>query len=232
MSSPQYATTPTGFPHPAPATFTASNTTIAKVLVDLLPAAVAASPLPAYYGGCTVIDLIATSSDSVARDVQAYIGTVATTVGASTTGAVTTTTSTIPRVSGSFIADGWLVGDLVMTFTAFGTAPNVAVDGILGVVTTVAALTLTLSGTPIAALALATGTRIVKVTPRLRVTVPLGAGTTSGVGSQGMLNQSIDGATLKYEIKLGPNNMLITAMAATISALPVYVSIDPTIATY
>lgn len=232
MSGSYNAIVPVGFPRPAPATFVAGNTTVAKVLIDAFPAAAASGNLPSYYGGCTMIDCVASSSDGSNKDVLLYTGTIATTQSSGATGAMTTTTSTIPRTTGSFITDGWLVGDLVMTFSPFGTAPNAAMDGILGVVTTVAALTLTVNGTPFAALTLATGTRIVKVTPHLRQTVAATAGTASGIASQGLLAAATDGSTLKTEMKFGPNNMLIAAMQSAVSALPAYVSIDPTVALY
>lgn len=231
MSGPVYAITPALFPCPSAANFTATNTTVAKILVEQFPAAIATTTTPQFYGGCTAIDLLATSSDSVARDFLLYIGTVATTQGAST-GAMTTTTSTIPRVSGSFIADGFLVGDQVMTFAPFGTAPNAGVDGIVAIVTAVAALTLTLSGTPIAALALATGTRVVRLSSRGRTTIPIAAGTNGTTKSQALIGTSTDGSLLTTEIKLGPNNLLIGGMQAAISALPAVVSIQPTIALY
>lgn len=247
MSSPDYAITPTLFAAAPPATFIAATGTAAKIVVDQTAPAVAgavptyggsaANPLlgssntPQLYGGCTVIDLVASSTDA-AKDVQLYVGTVATTQSAGATGNLTTTTSTIVRASGSFITDGWAPGDLVMTFSPFGAAANAAVDGILGVVTGVAALTLTVNGTPFAALTLAAGTRVVRVRPHFKQTVAATAGTANNVPSQGLLGQINDGSAVRTELKLGANNVLIAALAAAASALPAYVSVGAVVALY
>lgn len=234
MSTYANANVPAGFLSPAPTSFTITNSTIAKVIVDTYPAAASGALTPQFYGGCTLLDLMATSTDGTARDVQLYKGTVQTIVGAST-GACTTTTSTIPRSSGSFIADGWLVGDQVMVFAPVGTAPHAAVDGILGVITSVAALTLTLSGTPIAALALATGTRICKVTPKFRATIAANSGTTNALPAIPLLNHANDASKVAendHQLPLGINNLLIASMPVAVSALPAAVTFDPVLALY
>lgn len=231
MSSPINAITPALFQHATPQTFVIGNSTLAKVLIDATPGAAASGTNPALYGGGTVIDITAVSTDSTARDVITYIGTIATTQG-SATGAMTTTTSAIVRASGSFVTDGWQVGDLVMTFAPFGTAANTAQDGVLGIVTTVAALTLTVNGTPLAVLTLAAGTRIVKVVQKLRATVAISAGSNGTTASLGLLGHQMDGSSIRSELKLGANNMLIAAMQAAVSALPAYVSLDAVLALY
>lgn len=231
MSGPIYAVTPAVFTSPPPVTFTAANTTVAKVLVDAYASAAAAGNAPLFVGGCTVLDILATSSDATNRDVLLYAGQVATTQGTATS-TMTTTSSTIPRSTGSFITDGWLVGDIAMVFAPFGTAPNAGVDGIACIVTTVAALTLTVNGTPLAALTLAAGTRVVRVSPYLRATVTAGAGTNGTVANVNLLNNGSDNAVLRYERKLGPADLLIAAMQATVSALPAAVSLSTQIARY
>ena len=231
MSTPVYANVPVGFKPTAAVTFINANGTAAKIIVDNQPAAVATSTAPQFYGGGTVIDLTASSSDSAARDVQLYEGEVTTTVG-SNTGAVTTTTSSIPRSSGSYIADGWLVGDLAMTFAPFGTAPNAGVDGIPCIVTSVGALGLGLNGTPIAALGLATGTRILRVRPTIKASVPATAGTVNSVGSYGLLNNANDGTVIRTEIKLGANSILAAAMGSAVTSGAFAVSISAKVALY
>ena len=237
MSSPDYANTPAGFLLAPPVTFIAANTTVAKILVEAMPAAAASGAIPKTYGGGTVIDITAASTDAADKIVQLFQGTVATIVGAST-GAVTTTTSTIPRASGSFISDGWLVGDIAMTFapTAFcaqlGVAPNAAVDGISTIVTAVTALGLTLNGTPIAALALATGTRICRMKPHTKVTVPANCGTSVGIPSVNLVNSVTDGSIIRSELKLGSNNILAVAMVAAVAALPATISVGAVVANY
>jgi hypothetical protein len=232
MSNFANAITPALFPAIGPVSFVAGNTTIAKVVVEPQLGAVATGFLPAFYGGSTVIDLTASSTDSVAKDVLLYAGTIATTQDTTNTGAMTTTTSTIPRTTGSFIADGWLVGNTAMMFAPVDTAPNVAVDGIACVVTGVTALTLTLNGTPIAALALAAGTRIVKVGQLFRATITANAGNTAAIPNVTLLANSMDSSIIKTERKLGPTNMLIAAMQATLSALPATISITGQLARY
>lgn len=232
MSSPDYAITPALFKSAPPATFIAATGTAAKIVVDQMPEAAATATAPLYFGGGTVIDLTASSTDSVAKDVQLYVGTVATTQSVGATGNLTTTTGTIVRASGSFIADGWAPGDLVMTFAPAGTAANAAMDGILGVVTAVTATTLTVNGTPFAAMTLAAGTRVVRVKPHFRQTVAATAGTANNVPSQGLLGQINDGSAVRTELKLGANNVLIAALAAAASALPAYVSVGAVVALY
>lgn len=231
MSKPSYANVPVGFFNPAPATFTITSGTAAKIVVDQLPAVAASALAPLQYGGGSIIDLIASSTDGTARDLLVYTGTVGTTVGG-TTGAVTTTTSTIPRASGSFIADGFQVGDMVMTFAPPGTASNASVDGIPCVVTAVAALGLTLNGTPIAALTLATGTRIVRMMQKFRATVALNSGNTAAAPNVKLLGHANDSSAVSAEYKIGPANIVAAAMQSAVSALPAQVSVGATVAMY
>ena len=231
MSNFSNANTPAFFEGIGPISFIASNSTLAKVLVEPQVGAAAVGVLPAFYGGCTVIDLTASSTD-VSKDIILYQGDVFTTQDVTNTGAMTTTTSTIPRTSGSFITDGWKVGDLVMTFAPPSLAPNAAMDGVLGTITTVAALTLTVNGTPFAALTLAAGTRIVRVAPYVRVNVPANSGTNGTAANVLLLGNSLDSSATPLERKLGPTDMLIGAMQAAVGALPAYVSVVGQLARY
>lgn len=233
MSTFVYANAPAGFLQPAPANFTATNTTVAKVVVDTYPAAIATTTTPQYYGGCTAIDLVATSTDSVARAVMVYDCAVSTTQDPTFTGVMTTTTSTIPRTTGSFVTDGWLVGDQVMTFSPSSVAPNAAVDGIVCIVTAVTALGLTLNGTPIAALTLGAATRICKVRTVGRFPIAITAGTDGATANVNLIGSTtLDKSLLTTEVKLGASNLIAIAMQATISALPAVVSIGATVARY
>ncbi len=235
MSNTPYAIVPSGFQNIS-ANFTAANTTIAKVLAENFPAAAAASTSPTYYGGVTIIDLLAQTTESVARDVQLYQGEIKTTQAAGVTGTMTTTASTIVRGggTGSNITDGWTIGDNVMAFapTANGlaTGANAGVDGILATVTGVTASTLTVNGTPFSAITLAAGTRVCKMCPVLRQTVAAGAGTASGVKDQQLIG--VSNSLLSYEIKLGANEILAAQCLATLSALPVYLNLRGQIARY
>jgi hypothetical protein len=145
---------------------------------------------------------------------------------------MTTTTNTIARAAGSFITDGWKAGDLAMTFAPANTAFNASQDGVLGTITTVAAGTLTVNGTPFAALTLAAGTRIVRVRPHFRATVAANSGTNGSSPSVALLGNGQDGSVLRTELKLGSSNMLIAAMQSAVSALPAYVSISAVTALY
>lgn len=235
MSNPVNAIVPSGF-QSASANFTAANTTIAKVLIENMAAAVGTTTAPAYYGGCTVVDLLAQTTETVARDIQLYQGEVKTTQAVGTTGTMTTTTSTIVRGggSGTNITDGWTVGDNVMLFapTANGaaTGQNAAVDGILATITAVSASTLTVNGTPFAALTLAAGTRVCKMSPLLRQNVASGAGTNGSTRDQQLLGQG--GSLLNTEIKLGANEIITAQCLVTLSALPVYMNVRAQIARY
>lgn len=232
MTTPRYAAVPASFQN-AGDSFVAGNSTVAKILVEPMPPAAATVTAPLYGGGCTILDLTATSTDASSKDVILYTGDALTTQDGTNTGAMTTTTSTIPRTTGSFITDGWQVGDLVMTFAPFGTAPNAAVDGIVCVVTTVAALTLTVNGTPIAALALATGTRIMKVVPLLRAPVAANSGTNGTLSNVRLMpGNSLDASAITTEHKLGATTALIAGMQAAVSALPAYVALSAQIARY
>ena len=225
-----YANVPAGFAT-AVATLIAGNGTAARVLIDQQLAAVATGTTPQFYGGGTIVDATASSTDSASHNLELWLANILTTVGAGT-GSVTTTTSTIPRSSGSWIADGWNVGDLVMTFAPIGTALNSGVDGTVGVVTAVTALTLTLSGTPIAALALATGTRVCRVSSLFVAPVAANSGTNGTLASVNLVNSATDGSVLRAERKFGVNDLIAVSSATAVSAAPAYVSVQAQFAKY
>jgi hypothetical protein len=234
MTQPAYANTPAVFETPSPASFTITNSTIAKVVVDAYAAAAATGTLPPYYGGCTVVDLVGSSTDAVAKDITLWMARIATTQDAVNTGVMSTTvTNTLNRTAGSFITDGFLVGDEIMTFAPLGLAPNAAVDGIIGVVTAVNALTLVSNGAPFANLTpLAAGTRICRTSQHFRATVAANAGNTAAIASTGFINNAMDGSVVKTELKLGVNTMLVAGMAAAASALPAAVKLQAVVARY
>lgn len=229
MSSPLNAAVPAAF-LTALVTLIAADSTAAKVLVEPQAAAAAGATSPLYFGGASVLDLTAASTDAANKDLQFWLGKVATTVGAAT-GTVTITASTIVRTTGDFIADGWRPGDLVMSFNQVGTARQ-AVDGVLGIVTGVTATTLTVNATPFSALTLNVGARICRMTGLFRAPVTAGSGTNGTVASAGLLNNSLDGSTLRYERKLGENELLAVSSQATLSALPAYISVAAQIVRY
>lgn len=217
--------------------FTVTSGTVAKVLVETQAAAAAASPLPAYYGGCTVIDLVAASTDSANKDIDIFLGEVLTTQDNTNTGVLATTATvngTVTRVNGSFITDKWKVGDNIMIFTPDGTAQvATTVDGLLSTITAVAATTLTINGTTWSAQTpLTSGTRLVRVSRLFRAQIPLNSGNTNAITNYSLLGSSMDSSVMRFEKKLGSNNMLIGAMVANPSALPAYLSVTATYARY
>jgi hypothetical protein len=229
MSEARFAVVPSGFEN-ATASLIAASGLAARVLVDQFPSAAAAGNLPAFFGGCSVIDITAVSTDTVSKDVLLYHGIALTTVGAST-GTATSTTSTLVRASGSYITDGWELGDLVMAFAPKSEALNPA-DGLLGIVTSLAALTLGVNGTPLAAGTLVAGTRICRMSLDVRASVPLGSGTNGSAPSVGLLNHGNDGSLLRYERKLGANELMAVAVATAVSALPAYINVSAQVARY
>jgi hypothetical protein len=237
MTQPAYGNLPAGFRSPKPVAFTVTNSTVAKVLVEQVPPANASATLPPYYGGCTLIDLTATSTDASNKDVILYVGTVLTTQDATNTGSITTgAQNTLTRATGSWIADGWGIGDLAMVFSAFGVAQVVTgIDGLPLVVTGVTATVLTFNGTPLAAGAnvLSAGTRVVACADKARITVTANAGNSASIPNVCLLaNPIYDVSKVTTELKLGADNLLIAAMQAAVSALPAQVKLLPSLARY
>lgn len=232
MPGPQYGVVPSGF-NTRYSQFTVTNTTIAKVLVETQAAAAASGNNPAYYGGFSLIELVASSTDGTARDIILWEGEVLTTQETTNTGTMATTATTngtITRASGSFITDGWKIGDGGMIFTPDNTAQAATgIDGIKFVITAVAAGTITVSGTPYAANAgLTAGTRLVRVSQLARHTIAINAGnttTSSGTPNVNLLNQSMDYTYNKFDRKFGPTSMLIGGMQANVSALTAQIGV-------
>jgi hypothetical protein len=233
MSNPQNAVLPSGFDRAGPVGFIAADSTLAKVLVEPQAGAAVAGTSPLYFGGASVIDGTISSTDSADKEVMLYAGQVMTTQETTATGVMATTTGTITRINGSFITDGWRVGDTVMLFCPANAARVAGVDGVLGIVTTVAALTLTVNGTPFtASTPLVAGMRACRMHAQARIAVPLGSGTVAGAASVALVGNGADGSTITTEMKLGPTDLLAVAMAAATSALPATVNVDATIARY
>lgn len=229
MTNPVHACVPASFEN-ASTTLIAANATAAKVVIDQYIAAAAVIPAPQYSGGCSVIDMTAVSTDSVAKDLLIYHGIIMSTVGGAT-GAVTTTANTIVRASGSFIADGWLQGSLVMTFVPKGVASN-TYDGILGIVSAVTALTLTVHGAPFGNGAIANGSRLCNMSLDLRAQIPAASGSNGTTSSLSLLNHGNDGSLLRAERKLGANEIIAVAVNTAVSALPAYINISAQLARY
>lgn len=224
-------------------TFTATSTTLAKVLADVTPAQVVASvsgenPVPGeastrqrvLTGGQRVIDGSIASTDGTARSALLYVGRQASLF--ANMGTVTTTaTNAINRTVGSFLADGYSVGDAIMLFGAVTGAMN----GLLLVVTGVTATVLTVNGTPLTNETEAAGFRIFRVAQRTRRGVPLNSGNTDAAPAVVLLGGTQDPATFfppDLGLSLDADGALIVSMVATISALPAQVTFHAISALY
>jgi hypothetical protein len=224
------------------ASITAGNTTLGKILVPRTPAGalISAAPDLTLMGGCRLIGGQITSSDTSARSIQAYVGHRTLVNGSSvlTVGS----TSTIVRSTGSFLntaatlADnngpGWQVGDLAMLFyTAQG-----ANNGLLITVTGVSATTLTVNGTALTVDASPGVTaELYRVALRTTLLVPIGAGNTNNVPPAQLMGSSQDvdlAAQPDRGIQFGPDEVLIVASTATISAVPVNIGFTAHCALY
>lgn len=227
---------------------TADNTTQAKVAVGPNLAGLVASisgetALPdgetgvrqrVLQGGCRIIDGSISSTDGTARTAIIWTGvqmSLYANMGTVTTTATTNATNT--RNSGSFITDGWTVGDSAMIFGSATSSNN----GVLAVVTTVATSTLTYSGVPsgFSAVTEGAGFYIAKVGLWTQRTIPINSGNTGSAPSVVLLGGTQDPARAPLPdsgLTLGPSGLLIFASTATISAKPATLSLAATYGMY
>lgn len=211
--------------------FTAANTTLAKILLDVTPAVVGAAvsgEVPVggeslvrqrvFTGGQRVIGGSISSTDGTAREAIIYFGKQMSLF--ANMGTVTTSgTNALNRSTGSFINDGFKVGDTVMFFGAASAANN----GLLLQVTAVTATVLTFNGTAITNETEAAGFRVFKVTQRTHRTVPINAGNTGAIPAVQLIGGTQDPSAFPAPDtgwSLDADNALIVAMTATVSALP------------
>jgi hypothetical protein len=180
--------------------------------------------------------MVAASTDTATNSLQIIKGTLMSSFSAITaSGAMpaytgftagTCTTSTIVRTGGSFVTDGWQVGDTAMVF---GDTVQTGNNGILLQVTTVAALTLTVTGTPLTINAgIAAGFQVYKIGKSTTYTIAIGAGNTGSVPNVPLMgsNQSQDKTWDSTGISLGANQILIGNLTANASALPARVDVN------
>lgn len=234
MSSPDHAIVPSAFRGGLPVSFIAADGVKAKLVADATAPQAATSTQPKLIGGSSIIELTVTSTDAGAKEMIVWYGTAYTTAGGAT-GTLSTTTNTIARASGSFIADGWVPGDLAMMFapTARGFAIAAgANDGILGIVTAVSATTLTVNGTPFSATTVAATTRICRMAHGFRAAIPALSGSSVAMPNVSLLSNGNDSALLKFEKKLGADDVVALSMGAAVSALPAYISVEAVLALY
>lgn len=216
---------------------TLTNTTKLKILFDVTPAQVVTAvsgetALPGesavrqrvLAGGARIIDGKITSTDAAAKSLKTYIGeqlTLYANMGTATTTA--TTNATITRTVGSFITDGWKVGDQVMLDGSLSGAN----DGNVGVVTGVAATTLTLSGVTAVSVAETQGAgfRLIRLVQTGQIPVPANSGNSDSILPVKLFGHAND-VYNDLGIQLGATNLLIGALAANASALPAAIQVS------
>jgi len=235
---------------------TSITTTIgtrAKMLVDHAPGGLALPDSASYpaampqvtRGGQRVIGGSVSSTDGTARDVVLLRGSTLTTQSTSATGTLAVaSTSTISRTTGSFQADGWTIGDTVMVFgpapTAFGaigtpdysnnagTLTALLSVGVLGVLTGVSALTLTVNGTPLTAETLYS-CRLIRMAQATRQTIAASAGAAAATAAQVLIGNPNEPDIYNLlpgdrGISLGATDILAVATPVAISALPAQIN--------
>lgn len=224
MALPQYATVPGSFGDTLQASFIAASATYAKVLSDVVAANTAAK----LAGGARVYDITFSSTDATANaaylwegvqlSLYANMGTVSTTA---------TSNATITRSSGSFITDGWLVGDQLMVLGSAGGTNN----GNPGIITAVSAGTLTLNGVPSGwgANTEGSGFRVIRVTKRAPIQIAANAGnataTTTTVDNVQGISSTNDKTRDTLGIELGSNSLLLVSLYQATSALPATIQV-------
>jgi hypothetical protein len=218
--------------------------TNAKVLVDVSPSQIVTllSSETAFpgettvrqqilRGGSRVIDGLISSTDTASKVLAIYIGqqlsvysgstagqylTAYTAMGTVTTTA--TTNSTITRTTGSFITEGWQIGDLAMCFGAVSAANN----GTVNVVTAVTGTTLTVSGTTGISVAETQGAgfRVIRVSNSTARSVATLSGTDGSTAAVPLIGGTLDPRVDNnpYGIMLGQRGMLIVAPTTAVTA--------------
>lgn len=217
--------------------FTVTNATQAKVLVGPNPPLVVATisgetALPyetsvrqrIQQGGALVIDGLLTSTDGTARNLIIWTGN-QTTLFANMGAPTITSTTTINRTVGSFVTDGYAVGDNIMIF---GDTVQAANNGVSAIVTTVTATTLVCNGTPFTNETSAAGFYVARISQTTNKAVAASSGTNGTTAAVALIGGLLDPRTQNnpYGIELGASGLLIVGMAATISALPAQVSVS------
>ena len=223
MSTPVNANVIGGFTDTLQAGFIAANGTLAKIVADVTPAS------GNYTGGQRVFDMVATSTSGADNALVLWDGVQATLyanmIAATTTD---TTNATVTRAGGSFITDGWKVGDSAMCFGSAGASNN----GNVAIVTGVTATTLTFNGIPagFSANTEGAGFRLIRVTRRAWVSVPANSGNATSVSALllnvQMVAQSNDATLDGLGIELGANSLLIAACYQAVAALPAVIQIN------
>lgn len=212
--------------------FTAANSTRAKILVPPQPARVlppiaseAALPGEAAVrqrvltGGARIIDGTVSSSDAASKDMRVWLGKLAT-KGADMGAITISAQNKIARTVGSYISDGWLVGDGAMLFADGNDANN----GIALIVTAVSATELTFNGTLLTNGASVAALQLYRIAARKVMQIAANSGNTNAIRNTSFF--STDNSADTAGIQLGPNEALIVGLAAAVSALPAQINVD------
>lgn len=212
MSTPQNGTTPGGFKDTNITTFVNATGTAPRIIADVAAAS------GNYLGGQRVYDVTVANTDTAANAVQLYEG-VQTSLYANM-GAVTITgTNTLNRSIGSFITDGYQVGDVVILTGSANTSNNL----IFLVVASVTALALVFNGTPVVNTTEGAGFRVIRLGYRASTVIPAGGGIAAGVTST--LNttnvQLLGGNDATKDttgLELGANSLLVVSLYNAVTA--------------
>lgn len=207
--------------------FTAGVGTVAKVFIDEQQAT------GNLLGDSRLLDATVSSTDATNRDMIVWKGRVATRQDTALTGAMTiTATNTINRTAGSFITDGWRVGDTGMLFAPVASAAN-ASDGLLVIVTGVTALALTCN-TPVALTneSLVAGTRVCEIAQLFMTQIPANAGNTNAIPNVTLLNSTMDSAQDKTGMMIEADTIMALSIVSAVAALPARISVNGRIARY
>lgn len=236
------------------ASFTTTNAALAKILADVTPATLL-NPSTTLVGGTEVAipgesgirqqilrggqrvyDGSISSTDSSNRSMQFFFGRETTLFADMVSGSITGT-NTLNRTGGSFITDGWKVGDHAMFFSTNGvgitTAANEGIQGL--VVTAVTALTLVFNGTLLTNESVAAGFRVFKVSRKTQRAIPLNAGNGDAIPPVQLLGGGQDPSAFPAPDigwGLGAKDAIIVGMTAAISALPAQVDVNALAALY
>ena len=213
----QLVTLPGQIANPIMAAFSLSNGTQAKVLQDVTSASGTLT------GGARVYDLVASSTDASANVViiwQALQMSLFAAMGSPNIA----TQNVINRTVGSYIADGFAVGDRIMVL---GDTVTVANNGTAQILTGVTALVLTVNGTPFTNETCAAGFRIVKVSRRATVSIAANSGNVNGTSNVQLIGGNGNDSTKDaLGISLGLNGLLLASMSvAVVGAVPAAVEI-------
>jgi len=222
------------------ASFSTTNAALAKILADVTPGEVQAAitnenPVPGEQavrqrvltGGQRIFDGGIASTDGTNRSGVLYLGR-QTSLFVNMGTVSTSGTNALNRSTGSFITDGYRIGDACMFFGTLGVGiPTAANEGIQNlVVTGVTATVLTFSGTLLTSESMAAGFRVFRVARLTQRQVPLNAGNGDALPCVQLLGGSQQPqafAAPDTGLSLGADEALIVAMTAAISALPAHV---------